>query len=191
MYWDLVYAYENVTCRQEALTSAESPDCTKQQAPRGPPPIQVGERAKQVSTDNRTDPGAEQSGTGEVAVKNALSRSIEDPVLAEADMILPPPCRFQRKKRCSRKPINGSGSPCRTRRSRIDLNSRDLNSKQSVNALLPRSMRLLTMADLGWRKHQSARPSCVANPTAQFCYKQNENPPPFQGTGNQVAMAAP
>src|SRR5580700_1068990 len=90
MYWDLVYAYENVRVQQEALTYAQKAlTDTKQQAQVGTvPPIQVVSAQSTVSTDEQNLILAQNNLELEkLLVKNALSRSIEDPVLAEADVI--------------------------------------------------------------------------------------------------------
>ena len=90
MYWDLVYAYENVRVQQESLTYAQKAlDDSKKQAQVGTvPPIQVVSAQSTVSTNEQNLILAENNLELEkLLMKNALSRSIEDPVLAEADVI--------------------------------------------------------------------------------------------------------
>src|SRR5208282_1746177 len=90
MYWDLVYAYENVRVQQEALTYAQKAlDDSKKQAQVGTvPPIQVVSAQSTVSTDEQNLIVAQNNlQLQELLMKNAVSRSIEDPVLAEADVI--------------------------------------------------------------------------------------------------------
>src|SRR6202451_1935641 len=92
MYWDLVYAYENVRVQQEALTYAQKAlDDSKKQAQVGTvPPIQVVSAQSTVSTDEQNLILAQNNLELEkLLMKNAVSRSVEDPVLAEAD-VLPP-----------------------------------------------------------------------------------------------------
>jgi outer membrane protein len=90
MYWDLVYAYENVRVQQESLTYAQKAlDDSKKQAQVGTvPPIQVVSAQSTVSTDEQNLILAQNNLELEkLLMKNAVSRSIEDPVLAEADVI--------------------------------------------------------------------------------------------------------
>jgi outer membrane protein TolC len=193
MYWDLVYAYENVHVQQEALTYAQKAlTDTKQQAHVGTvPPIQVASAQSTVSTDEQNLILAQNNLELEkLLVKNALSRSIEDPVLAEADMI--PTSTMQVPEEEAVVPTQGLINEALAHRaelveSRIDLNSRDLNSKAIRNALLPTLDAFAYYGGSGVGGNINPLvPSCVANPTAQFCYKQNENPPPFQGTVTTV-----
>jgi outer membrane protein len=143
MYWDLVYAYENVRVQQEALTYAQKAlTDTKQQAQVGTaPPIQVVSAQSTVSTDEQNLILAQNNLELEkLLVKNALSRSIEDPTLAEADVI--PTSTMQVPEQEAVVPIQDLITDALDHRaelaeSRIDLNSRDLSSKAVRNAMLP------------------------------------------------------
>ncbi len=143
MYWDLVYAYENVRVQQEALTYAQKAlNDSKQQAQVGTvAPIQVVSAQSTVSTDEQNLILAQNNLELEkLLVKNALSRSIEDPVLAEADVI--PTSAMQVPQEEAVVPtqdlINEAlGHRAELVESRIDLNSRDLNARAVSNALLP------------------------------------------------------
>ena len=92
-------------------------------------------------------------------MKNALSRSIEDPVLAEADVI--PTSAMQIPQEEAVVPMQDLINQALDHRaelveSRIDLNSRDLSSKAVRNAMLPTldAYRLLRRIR-SWRKRQS------------------------------------
>src|SRR5208282_4266849 len=143
MYWDLVYAYENVRVQQEALTYAQKAlDDTKKQAQVGTaPPIQVVSAQSTVSTDEQNLILAQNNLELEkLLVKNALSRSIEDPVLAQADVI--PTSTMQIPQEEPAIPMQDLINQALSHRaelaeSRIDLNSRDLSSKAVRNAMLP------------------------------------------------------
>src|SRR5215467_522572 len=90
MYWDLVYAFENVRVQQESLTYAQKAlDDAKRQAQVGTvPPIQVVSAQSTVATNQQNLIVAQNNlQLQQLLMKNALSRSIEDPVLAEADVI--------------------------------------------------------------------------------------------------------
>src|SRR5580765_4437182 len=90
MYWDLVYAFENVRVQQEAVNYAQRAlDDAKRQAQVGTvPPIQVVSAQSTVSTGQQNLIVAQNNlQLQQLLMKNALSRSIEDPALAEADVI--------------------------------------------------------------------------------------------------------
>jgi len=143
MYWDLVYAFENVRVQQESLTYAQKAlDDAKQQAKVGTvPPIQVVSAQSTVATGQQNLILAQNNlQLQELLMKNAISRSIEDPVLAEADVI--PTSVMQIPQEEPVTPIQDLISQALEHRaelveSRIDLNSRDINSKAVRNAMLP------------------------------------------------------
>src|SRR6202790_1654031 len=90
MYWDMVYAYENVRVQQESLTYAQKAlDDSRRQAQVGTvPPIQVVSSQSTVATYQQNLIVSQNNLQLQVLLmKNALSRSMEDPVLAEADVV--------------------------------------------------------------------------------------------------------
>ena len=143
MYWDLVYAYENVRVQQESLTYAQKAlDDARHQAQVGTvPPIQVVSAQSTVATDQQNLIVSQNNlQLQELLMKNALSRSIEDPVLAEADVI--PTSAMQLPQEEPITPIqdlinDALGHRAELVESRIDLNSRDINNKAVRNAMLP------------------------------------------------------
>jgi outer membrane protein len=143
MYWDLVYAYENVKVQQEALTYAQKAlNDSKQQAQVGTvPPIQVVSAQSTVETDQQNLILAQNNlQLQQLLMKNAVSRSIEDPVLAEADMI--PTSTMQVPQEEAVVPTQDLINQAIDHRaelveSRIDLNSRDLSAKAVRNDMLP------------------------------------------------------
>jgi outer membrane protein len=143
MYWDLVYAYENVRVQQESLTYAQKAlEDSKRQAQVGTaPPIQVVSSQSTVATDQQNLIVAQNNlQLQQLLMKNALSRSIEDPVLAEADVI--PTSGMMIPQEEPVVPIQDMINDAMHHRaelveSRIDLQSRDLNTKAVRNALLP------------------------------------------------------
>jgi outer membrane protein TolC len=199
MYWDLVYAYENVRVQQEALTYAQKAlDDSKQQAKVGTaPPIQVVSAQSTVSTDQQNLILAQNNlQLQELLMKNALSRSIEDPLLAEADVI--PTSTMQLPEQEPVIPTQDLINQALDHRaelveSRIDLNSRDLSSKAVRNAMLPTLDAFAYYGGSGVGGNINPLvPACPSS--AKFCYTQSENPPPFQtatsvgygGTLNQL-----
>src|SRR5579864_2845309 len=143
MYWDLVYAYENVRVQQESLTySQKALEDSKRQAQVGTvPPIQVVTAQSTVATGQQNLIVAQNNlQLQQLLMKNALSRSIEDPLLAEADVI--PTSTMQVPQEEQAIPIQDMINDALRHRaelveSRIDLNSRDINIKAVRNAMLP------------------------------------------------------
>jgi outer membrane protein len=143
IYWDLVYAYENVRVQQEALTYANKAlDDSKRQAQVGTvAPIQVVSAQSTVATDQQNLIIAQNNlQLEQLLIKNAVSRSIEDPVLAEADVI--PTSTMQVPQEETATPIQDMINDALAHRaelveSRIDLSSRDISNKAVRNAMLP------------------------------------------------------
>lgn len=143
MYWDLVYAYENVRVQQESLTYTQKAlDDAQRQAKVGTvPPIQVVSAQSTVATGQQNLIVAQNNlQLQQLLMKNALSRSIEDPILAEADVV--PTSTVQVPQEEPITPIQDLINDALRHRaelveSRIDLNSRDLNVKSVRNSMLP------------------------------------------------------
>jgi len=143
MYWDMVYAFENVRVQQESLTYAQKAlDDAKRQAQVGTvPPIQVVSAQSTVATDQQNLIVAQNNlQLQQLLMKNALSKSVEDPVLAEADVI--PTSGMQIPQEEPVIPIQDLINDALQHRAelvetRIDLNSRDINNKAVRNTLLP------------------------------------------------------
>ena len=186
MYWDLVYAYENVRVQQEALTYAQKAlDDSKQQAQVGTaPPIQVVSAQSTVSTDQQNLILAENNlQLQQLLMKNALSRSIEDPVLAEADVI--PTSTMQLPEQEPVTPTQDLINQALDHRaelveSRIDLNSRDLSSKAVRNALLPTldAFAYYGGSGVGGNINPAVLPP-TCNPAISNCFSGPSAPPPF------------
>jgi len=185
MYWDLVYAYENVRVQQEALTYAQKAlDDSRQQAKVGTaPPIQVVSAQSIVSTDQQNLILAQNNlQLQELLMKNALSRSIDDPVLAEADVI--PTSTMQLPEQEPVTPTQDLINQALDHRaelveSRIDLNSRELSSKAVRNALLPTLDAFAYYGGSGVGGNINPLiPACPSS--GKYCYTQSTNPPPFQ-----------
>jgi outer membrane protein len=190
MYWDLVYAYENVHVQQEALTYAQKAlDDSKKQAQVGTaPPIQVVSAQSTVSTDEQNLILAQNNLELEkLLMKNALSRSIEDPVLAEADVI--PTSTMQIPQDEPVIPAQDLINQAIAHRaelveSRIDLNSRDLSSKAVRNAMLPSldAFAYYSGSGVGGNVNPVVlSPPC--NPAISTCFSGPTAPPPFANGG--------
>ncbi len=190
MYWDLVYAYENVRVQEEALTYAQKAlTDTKQQAKVGTlPPIQVVSAQSTVSTDEQNLILAQNNLELEkLLVKNALSRSIEDPALAEADVI--PTSSMQIPQEEAVVPTQDLINEALSHRaelaeSRIDLNSRDLSSKAVRNAMLPTldAYAYYGGSGIGGNVNPAVLPpTCTTGPPT--CFSGPNAPSPFSNGG--------
>ena len=143
MYWDLVYAYENVRVQQESLTYAQKAlEDAKRQAQVGTvPPIQVVSAQSTAATYQQNLIVAQNNlQLQQLLMKNAVSRSIEDPVLAESEII--PTSAMQVPQEEPATPIQDLINDALQHRAelvetRIDLNSRDISNKAVRNSMLP------------------------------------------------------
>src|SRR5579872_163046 len=186
IYWDLVYAYENVRVQKESLTYAQKAlDDSKQQAKVGTvPPIQVVSAQSTVSTDEQNLILAQNNlQLQELLMKNALSRSIEDPVLAEADVV--PTSTMEVPKEEAVVPTQDLINQAISHRaelieSRIDLNSRDLSSKAVRNALLPTLDAFAYYGGSGVGGNINPAVPICSPTSSKFCYTPSTAPPPFQ-----------
>jgi len=191
MYWDLVYAFENVRVQQEALTYGQRAlEDAKRQAQVGTvPPIQVVSAQSTVATQQQNLIVAQNNlQLQELLMKNALTKSIEDPVLAEADII--PTSGMQVPQEEPPTPIqdlinDGLQHRAELAQSRIDLNSRDINNKAVRNAMLPtlQAYAYYGGSGVGGDVNPSV-PACSAT-SGSFCFNPSKAPPPFQ-TSNSV-----
>ena len=190
MYWDLVFSYENVRVQQESLTYAQKAlDDSKRQAQVGTvPPIQVVSAESTVATAQQNLIVAQNNlQLQQLLMKNALSRSIEDPILAEADVI--PTSTVQVPQQEPVIPIQDLINDALQNRaelveSRIDLNSRDISTKAVRNALLPTLDAFAYYGGSG--VGGSVNPALLlptCNPITTRCFSGSSAPPPFANGG--------
>lgn len=194
MYWDLVYAYENVRVQQESLTYVQKAlEDAKRQAQVGTvPPIQVVSAQSTVSTGQQNLIVAQNNlQLQQLLMKNALSRSIEDPILAEADVI--PTSTMQLPQEEPATPIQDLINQALQHRAelvetRIDLNSRDINVKAVRNSMLPTLQAFAYYGGSGVGGDVNPLvPNCATTSSA-FCFDQRRAPPPFR-TSTSVGYA--
>lgn len=190
MYWDLVFAYENVRVQQEALTySQKALEDAKRQAQVGTvPPIQVVSAQSTVATGQQNLIVAQNNlQLQQLLMKNALSRSIEDPALAEADVI--PTSAMLVPQEDPVVPIQDLINDALRHRAelvetRIDLNSRDINVKAVRNAMLPTLEAFAYYGGSGVGGDVNPLVPNCANTTSNFCFNPAKAPPPFQTSTN-------
>ena len=186
MYWDLVYAYENVRVQQEALAYAEKAlDDSRKQAKVGTaPPIQVVSAQSTVATDQQNLILAQNNlQLQALLMKNAVSRSIEDPAFAEAEVI--PTSAMLIPQQETAVPTQDLINQALDHRaelveSRIDLNSRDLNSRAVRNALLPTLDAFAYYGGSGVGGTINPLVPTCSPTSSKFCYTPSLGPPPFQ-----------
>ena len=143
LYWNLVYAFENVRVQQEALAFAQKTLADDKKAVQVGtlPPIQaVSAQSTVASNQQALTVAITNLQLQELLMKNALTRNLQDPRLASADVI--PTSTIQLPDQEPVQPTEDLINEALQHRaelaeSRIDLTSRDINIKAVRNAMLP------------------------------------------------------
>ena len=186
IYWDLVNAYENVKVQQDSLGLADKTlsDNRKQVEIGTLAPIEVV-RAQSVVATNQQSLIVAQTNLElqQLLMKNALSRTLVDPVLAEAEVI--PTDTMSVPENEPVIPTQELVSQALAHRaelaeSRIDLTNRDINSKSAKNALLPTLNAFAYYGGSGAGGNLNPNvPICTGDPNQGFCIQQDQIPPNF------------
>jgi len=143
IYWDLVNAYENVKVQQDSLTLAQKTlsDNKKQVEIGTLAPIEVVRAQSVVATNQQSLIVAQTTlQLQQLLMKNALSRTLVDPVLADAEVIPTDMMSVPENEPVvpTQDLVNQAlGHRAELAESRIDLTNRDINSRSAKNALLP------------------------------------------------------
>src|SRR6266699_112039 len=143
IYWDLVFAYENVRVQNESLAFAQKTlSDTKKQVEIGSlAPIEVIRAQSTVATDQQAVTTAMTNlQLQQLLMKNAISRTLKDPTLATAEVI--PTSTMDVPAQEPIVPAEDLINESLRHRpelveSRIDLNSRELSNKAVRSLLLP------------------------------------------------------
>ena len=192
IYWDLVNAYENVKVQQESLALAQKTlDDNKKQVQIGTlAPIEVVRAQSVVSTDQQSLIVAQTNlELQQLLMKNALSRTLVDPVLAEAEVI--PTSTMVVPSGEPVAPVQDLVNDALSHRaelseSRIDLTNRDITNRSAKNALLPQVSLFAYYGGSGLGGAQNPSNIC-GNPgsNSNFC-----NPTPvFASSGYNDALS--
>jgi len=190
LYWNLVYAYENVRVQQEALAFAQQTlEDNKKQVQMGTlPPIQVVSAESTVATDQQNLILARTNlELQELLMKNALSRNLEDATLAGAEVI--PTSIMQLP---AQEPVvptqdlinDALGHRAELAESRIDLDSRQINNKAVRNAMLP-TLDVFAYyggSGIGGNVNPGV-PLCGTPGAGNLCFTPSKAAPPFQNGG--------
>lgn len=181
IYWDLVFAYENVRVQNESLAFAQKTlSDTKKQVEIGSlAPIEVVRAQSTVATDQQAVTTAQTNlQLQQLLMKNAISRTLKDPTLATAEVI--PTSTMDVPAQEPVVPAEDLINESIRHRpelveSRIDLNSRELSNKAVRSSLLPSLDLFAYYGGSGLGGAQNAAALC-ASPTQPFCATANPDP---------------
>ena len=182
MYWDLVYAYENVRVQQEQLAFAQKTlsDNQKQVEIGTLAPIEVVRAQSTVASNQQTLTVAQTNlQLQQLLMKNALSRTLVDPVLADAEVI--PISTMQLPEQEPVIPIqdlvnDALGHRPELAEQRINLSNTEISNKAIRSALLP-SVDLFAYYG-GSGIGGNANPNYVCTTDPQFCGLMSAAPVP-------------
>jgi outer membrane protein len=195
MYWDLVFAYENVRVQQESLAFAQKTlsDTQKQVQIGSLAPIEVVRAQSTVASDQQSLIQAQNNlQLQQLLMKNALSRTLVDPVLADAEVIPTSTIALPQQEPVT--PIqdlvnDALGHRPELAESRIDLSNREINNKAIRNSMLPTLDLFAYYGGSGLAGSQNPANLCANQPPAEqaegFCSGYN----PVLGT--TIPTAAP
>ncbi|HEX3822423.1 MAG TPA: TolC family protein [Candidatus Sulfotelmatobacter sp.] len=191
MYWDLVYAYENQRVRGESLAFSQKTlsDTQKQVEIGSLAPIEGVRAQSQVSADQQALTVAKTNlQLQQLIMKNALSRTLHDPVLASADVV--PTSTMEVPENEQVQPTEDLVNEALHHRaelveSRIQLNSQELSNKALRSSLKPTVDLFAYYGGSGVGGAQNPANVCVTA-DQQFCASGN---PDF--TLGQFPLAPP
>lgn len=143
MYWDLVYAYENLRVKQESLAfSQKTLSDTKKQVEIGSlAPIESVRAQSTVAADQQSLTVAQTNlQLQQLLMKNALSRTLHDPALASAEVV--PTSTMEAPQSEQVQPTEELVNDALRHRpelieSRIQLHTQEISNKAVRSALLP------------------------------------------------------
>ena len=196
MYWDLVNAYENVKVQQDALALAQKTlsDNKKQVEIGTLAPIEVVRAQSQVATSQQTVTVAQTNlELQQLLMKNALSRTLEDPALIEAEVIPTDTTLLPAQESVSptQDLINNalSGRP-ELAEARMNLTNTAISNKAIRNNLLP-SVDLFAYyggTGIGGDVAPGLPPCGPNEPPFSFCFNPANAAPAFR-TSTKVSYA--
>jgi outer membrane protein TolC len=193
IYWDLVNAYESVKVQQESLALAEKTlsDNKKQVEIGTLAPIEVVRAQSVVATNQQSLIVAQTSlQLQQLLIKNALSRTLVDPVLADAEVIPTDTMAVPEKEPVS--PTEDLVKQALTNRQelaelRLDLKNREIGIRSAKNNLLPAVNLFAYYQGSGLGGSQNANYACLVDPTNPICATVRPTPNiSYAGTLNQL-----
>jgi outer membrane protein TolC len=192
MYWDLVYAYENLRVKQESLTFSEKTlSDTKKQVEIGSlAPIESVRAQSTVAADQQALTVAKTNlQLQQLLMKNALSRTLHDPGLASAEVI--PTSTMEVPENEQIQPTEDLVNEALRHRAelveqRIQLNSQELSNKAVRSALLPTLDLFAYYGGAGVGGAQNATNLCSNNGNFIGCSTTPGPSTSYGGTLNQL-----
>jgi outer membrane protein TolC len=186
MYWDLVFAYENVRVQKESLAFAQKTlsDTQKQVQIGSLAPIEVVRAQSTVATDQQNLIQAQNNlQLQQLLMKNALSRTLLDPRLADAEVI--PTSTVQIPQQEEVVPTQDLVNDALSHRpelseAHINLSSEEISNKAVRSALLPTLDLFAYYGGSGLGGSQNPANLCV-----------NQKPPTFGCAGPAPNLPAP
>ncbi len=175
LYWNLVFAYENVRVAQESLAFAQKTlsDNQKQVQIGSLAPIEIVRAQNTVAADQQSLIQAQTNlDLQQLLMKNALSRTLQDPALATAEVIPTTTMALpQQEPVVPTEDLINQGLQHRAElvESRIDLRNRDISSKAIKNSLLPSLDLFAYYGGSGTGGSQNPDYICLTQPTSSFC----------------------
>jgi len=181
MYWDLVYAYENVRVQQEQLAFAQRTlsDNRKQVEIGTLAPIEVVRAQSTVASNQQTLTLALTNlQLQQLLMKNALSRTLVDPALADAEVI--PTSNMELTSQQAVVPTQDLVNDALAHRpelaeARINLTNTEISNKAIRNALLPSLDAFAYYGGAGAGGNQNPGYICLTEPV--FCQTAPNQPP--------------
>jgi outer membrane protein TolC len=179
MYWDLVFAYENVRVQQESLAFAQKTlsDTQKQVQIGSLAPIEVVRSQSTVATDQQNLIQAQNNlQLQQLLMKNALSLTLVDPRLADAEVI--PTSTIQLPQQEEVTPTQDLVNDALNHRpelaeARINLASTEASNKAVRSSLLPSVDMFAYYGGSGLGGAQNPANLCAPGQTSSFCTPQN------------------
>ena len=181
MYWDLVYAYENQRVKEESLTFSQKTlsDTRKQVEIGSLAPIEAVRAQSTVAADQQALTVAKTNlQLQQLVMKNALSRTLHDPVLAGADVI--PTSTMEVPETEQIQPTEDLVNDALRHRAevveaRIQLSSQEFSNKALRSALLPTLDLFAYYGGSGLGGSQNPANECQSVDQA-YCASANPNP---------------
>lgn len=181
MYWDLVYAYENQRVKEESLSFSQKTlsDTQKQVEIGSLAPIEAVRAQSTVAADQQALTVARTNlQLQQLIMKNALSRTLHDSVLARADVI--PMSTMEVPENEAIQPIEDLVNEALHHRpelieSRIQLNSQEQSNKALRSSLLPTLDAFAYYGGSGLGGSQNPGSVC-RTPDQGFCATKNPDP---------------
>jgi outer membrane protein len=199
MYWDLVYAYENVRVAQESVSFAQKTlsDNQKQVQIGTLAPIEVVRAQSTVATDQQVLTVAQTNlELQQLLMKNAISRTLVDPRLADAPVV--PTSTMQLPAQEVVVPTQDLINEAISHRTelaeaRINLTNQEISNKAIRSSLLPTLDLFAYYGGSGVGGDQNPYNQCGSGgaPTPPFCTPAGAIPPSGYGsTLNQLVNSS-